>query len=187
MITGGTASGLTLNDGYTEEIFAVTGTTPALSPTNGSIQTWTLSGNSTYGGKGGGGGGGKVVRVAPTITGSGTVTVTGGSAAGTGAGTAAAGGSGVNLSITDTPTIMLTKEIEGPHIDLLYRWHTAFGKIKSGEELRLNSARPAAVWCAQFYPVEKREALVNEWLFGEDLSGGKTATIERREDLNDAA
>jgi hypothetical protein len=36
-----------LNDGYTEEIFAVSGTTPALSPTNGSIQTWTLSGNST--------------------------------------------------------------------------------------------------------------------------------------------
>jgi len=46
-ITGGTASGLTINDGYTEEIFAVTGTTPALSPTNGSIQTWTLSGAST--------------------------------------------------------------------------------------------------------------------------------------------
>jgi hypothetical protein len=46
-ITGGTASGLTLNDGYTEEIFAVSGTTPALSPTNGSIQTWTLTGNST--------------------------------------------------------------------------------------------------------------------------------------------
>lgn len=46
-ITSGTASGLTLNDGYTEEIFAVTGTTPALSPTNGSIQTWTLTGNST--------------------------------------------------------------------------------------------------------------------------------------------
>lgn len=45
--TGGTASGLTLNDGYTEEVFAVTGTTPALSPTNGSIQTWALSGNST--------------------------------------------------------------------------------------------------------------------------------------------
>ena len=43
----GTASGLTLNDGYTEEIFDVTGTTPALSPTNGSIQTWTLSGAST--------------------------------------------------------------------------------------------------------------------------------------------
>lgn len=45
--SGGTASGLTLNDGYTEEVFAVTGTTPALSPTNGSIQTWVLSGNST--------------------------------------------------------------------------------------------------------------------------------------------
>jgi len=42
-----TASAITLNDGYTEEIFAVSGTTPALSPTNGSIQTWTLSGNST--------------------------------------------------------------------------------------------------------------------------------------------
>lgn len=42
-----TLSGAVLNDGYTEEVFAVTGTTPALSPTNGSIQTWTLSGNST--------------------------------------------------------------------------------------------------------------------------------------------
>jgi hypothetical protein len=40
-------SGITLNDGYTEEVFAVTGTTPALSPTNGSIQTWTLSASST--------------------------------------------------------------------------------------------------------------------------------------------
>ncbi len=45
--TGGAASGLTLTDGYTEEVFAVTGTEPALSPTNGSIQTWTLTGNST--------------------------------------------------------------------------------------------------------------------------------------------
>ncbi len=35
------------NDGYTEEVFAVTGTAPALSPTNGSIQTLVLSGNST--------------------------------------------------------------------------------------------------------------------------------------------
>ena len=34
-------------DGYTEEVFEVTGTTPALSPSNGSIQTWVLSGNST--------------------------------------------------------------------------------------------------------------------------------------------
>jgi hypothetical protein len=40
-------TGAILNDGYTEEVFAVTGTTPALSPTDGSIQTWTLSGNST--------------------------------------------------------------------------------------------------------------------------------------------
>ena len=46
-LTTATATGITLNDGYTEEVFAVTGTTPALSPTNGSIQTWTLSGNST--------------------------------------------------------------------------------------------------------------------------------------------
>lgn len=42
-----TINGVILNDGYTEEVFAVTGTTPALSPTNGSIQTWTLSGSST--------------------------------------------------------------------------------------------------------------------------------------------
>jgi hypothetical protein len=46
-LTNKTLSAAVLNDGYTEEIFAVTGTTPALSPTNGSIQTWTLSGNST--------------------------------------------------------------------------------------------------------------------------------------------
>jgi hypothetical protein len=46
-LTNKTISGAVLNDGYTEEVFAVTGTTPALSPTNGSIQTWTLSGNST--------------------------------------------------------------------------------------------------------------------------------------------
>ena len=45
--TGGTASGLTLSDGYTEQVFAVTGTAPELSPANGSIQTWTLPGNST--------------------------------------------------------------------------------------------------------------------------------------------
>lgn len=46
-LTNKTLNGAILNDGYTEEVFAVTGTTPALSPTNGSIQTWTLSGNST--------------------------------------------------------------------------------------------------------------------------------------------
>lgn len=37
----------TIENGYTEEIFAVSGTTPALSPANGSIQTWTLTGAST--------------------------------------------------------------------------------------------------------------------------------------------
>lgn len=42
-----TLEAASLTNGYTEEVFAVTGTTPALSPTNGSIQTWTLSGNST--------------------------------------------------------------------------------------------------------------------------------------------
>lgn len=46
-LTNKTVSGLTINDGYTEEVFAVSGTTPALSPTNGSIQTWTLTANST--------------------------------------------------------------------------------------------------------------------------------------------
>ena len=33
--------------GYTEELFSLSGTTPAISPADGSIQTWTLSGNST--------------------------------------------------------------------------------------------------------------------------------------------
>ena len=46
-LTNKTLDAVVLNDGYTEEVFAVSGTTPALSPTNGSIQTWTLSGNST--------------------------------------------------------------------------------------------------------------------------------------------
>ena len=46
-LTAKTLSGAVLNDGYTEEVFAVTGTAPLLSPTNGSIQTWMLSGNST--------------------------------------------------------------------------------------------------------------------------------------------
>lgn len=46
-LTSPTLTGAVLNDGFTEEVYAVSGTTPALSPTNGSIQTWTLSGNST--------------------------------------------------------------------------------------------------------------------------------------------
>lgn len=145
------------------------------------------NGTASSGGRGAGGGGGKIVRMAPTISGAGTITVTGGTASSTGSGTATNGGAGVNLSVTDTPSRAIAQELMRGNIDLLYRWHTAFGNIKPGEELRLNSARPAAVWCAQFYPADKREALVNEWLFGEDLSGGKTATIEKREDLNDAA
>lgn len=32
---------------YTETVFAIIGTTPALTPNNGSIQTWTLSASST--------------------------------------------------------------------------------------------------------------------------------------------
>lgn len=46
-LTDKTFDGAVLNNGYTEEVFSVTGTAPALSPTNGSIQTWVLSGNST--------------------------------------------------------------------------------------------------------------------------------------------
>ncbi len=46
-LTNKTLSGVVLNDGYVEEVFSITGTTPALSPNNGSIQTWVLSGNST--------------------------------------------------------------------------------------------------------------------------------------------
>jgi hypothetical protein len=46
--TAPTVSGPTINDGYTEEVFSIpSSTTPALSPTNGSIQTWTLTGAST--------------------------------------------------------------------------------------------------------------------------------------------
>ena len=62
-ITGGTAAlssvaansitntagtrGPTLTKGYVETVFALTGTTPALNPANGSVQTWTLTSNST--------------------------------------------------------------------------------------------------------------------------------------------
>lgn len=47
----GTSDSQTLTNktltGFVETVFAATGTTPALSPTNGTIQTWTLSGSST--------------------------------------------------------------------------------------------------------------------------------------------
>lgn len=45
--SNGTASGLTLDGGYTEEVVAFAGSAPTLSPANGSIQTWTLTGNAT--------------------------------------------------------------------------------------------------------------------------------------------
>lgn len=47
--TGGTVSGLVLNDGYTEEVYAL-GTSGALTlePDNGSIQTCALTGNPTF-------------------------------------------------------------------------------------------------------------------------------------------
>lgn len=47
--TGGTVSGLILNDGYTEEVYAL-GTSGALTlePDNGSIQTCALTGNPTF-------------------------------------------------------------------------------------------------------------------------------------------
>lgn len=135
---------------------------------------------------GGGGGGGKVVRVAPSITGAGTVTVTGGAAGTGGTPAATAGSTGVNLSITDTPTFMLTQELRKPHIDSLYQYHVAFGDIEPGAELRLPSSRPAAIYCASFYPKEQREAIVHELMFGEDLNGGKVVQI-KREDIADAA
>lgn len=36
-----------IDAGYTEQVFSVTGSTPALAATNGGIQTWTLAANST--------------------------------------------------------------------------------------------------------------------------------------------
>jgi hypothetical protein len=46
-LTNKTIESGVLTKGYTEEVFAVAGATPALSPVNGSIQTWTLPGNAT--------------------------------------------------------------------------------------------------------------------------------------------
>jgi hypothetical protein len=46
-LSGKTITNLILDGSVTEEVFAVTGTTPALDPANGTIQTWTLSGAST--------------------------------------------------------------------------------------------------------------------------------------------
>ena len=46
-LTAPAISNTTLTGSVVEDIFALTGTTPALEPANGTIQTWTLSGNST--------------------------------------------------------------------------------------------------------------------------------------------
>ena len=49
-LSGKTLNSAILNDGYTEEVFAVTdGVTVNLDPNNGSIQTWTLGANRTPG------------------------------------------------------------------------------------------------------------------------------------------
>ena len=42
-----TVVNMALSGGVAEGVYAVTGTTPALDPVNGTIQTWTLSDNST--------------------------------------------------------------------------------------------------------------------------------------------
>lgn len=42
-----TLTSATFNDGYTEEVVTISGTTPVLSPTNGTLQLWTLTGSST--------------------------------------------------------------------------------------------------------------------------------------------
>lgn len=47
-LTNKTVEKLVLNDGYTEEVFAISdGATVNLDPNNGSIQTWTLGANRT--------------------------------------------------------------------------------------------------------------------------------------------
>jgi hypothetical protein len=49
-LTNKTLDRAVLNDGYTEEVFAITdGTTVNLDPNNGSIQTWVLGDNRTPG------------------------------------------------------------------------------------------------------------------------------------------
>lgn len=46
-LTAKTLAAPTITGTPTETVYAITGTTPALNPANGSIQTWTLTGNST--------------------------------------------------------------------------------------------------------------------------------------------
>jgi len=46
-LTNKTLAAPTFTGTPTETVYAISGTTPALDPANGSIQTWTLTGNST--------------------------------------------------------------------------------------------------------------------------------------------
>lgn len=46
-LTNKTLTDMVIDGAYTEEVYALSGTTPALDPSNGTIQTWTLSANST--------------------------------------------------------------------------------------------------------------------------------------------
>jgi collagen type VII alpha len=46
-LTNKTVTDIIIDGRVTEEIFTITGTTPALSPQNGTIQLWTLSNNSS--------------------------------------------------------------------------------------------------------------------------------------------
>jgi hypothetical protein len=46
-LTNKTITGLILDGAVTEEVFAITGTTPAILATNGTIQTWALTSAST--------------------------------------------------------------------------------------------------------------------------------------------
>ncbi len=45
--TIGLSGATSFSSSITEAVFAITGTTPAINPTNGTIQTWTLTNNST--------------------------------------------------------------------------------------------------------------------------------------------
>jgi len=46
-LTNKTLTDMLIDGAYTEEVYALSGTTPALDPSNGTIQTWTLSANSS--------------------------------------------------------------------------------------------------------------------------------------------
>lgn len=46
-VTADANGDVSFKNGVAENVYALSGTTPALDPTNGTIQTWTLSGNSS--------------------------------------------------------------------------------------------------------------------------------------------